>query len=63
MKTAIVTGAGAGIGRATAERYGGKGWRVIVTDINEITGSETAQLISRRGGTSEFRKVDSSSLE
>ncbi|GAB19768.1 putative oxidoreductase [Gordonia effusa NBRC 100432] len=62
MKTAIVTGAGAGIGRATAERYGRKGWRVIATDVNEVTGNETVRRINDRGGSGFFRKADSSSL-
>ena len=34
-KTAFVTAAGQGIGRATAEAFAREGARVIATDINE----------------------------
>lgn len=35
-RTAIVTGAASGIGRATSERLAGAGWRVIGVDMNEL---------------------------
>jgi 2-keto-3-deoxy-L-fuconate dehydrogenase len=41
-KTALVTAAAQGIGRATAERFAGSGARVIATDINEAALSELA---------------------
>lgn len=63
MRTAIITGAGAGIGRATAERFARKGWRIVATDINAETGNATVEAISRGGGTAVFRRVDSSSPE
>jgi len=34
-KSALVTGAAAGIGRATAERFGGEGARLVLADVNE----------------------------
>lgn len=37
-KTAIVTGAGSGIGRATAVRLAKGGARVVVSDVNEEGG-------------------------
>lgn len=51
-KTALITAAGAGIGRAAAEAFAREGARVIATDIDEdalrdlqgLTGIETAQL-------------------
>lgn len=46
MPVAVVTGAGSGIGRATAERFGRKGWTIVVSDINEATGAETVDRIT-----------------
>lgn len=63
MQTLLVTGAGSGIGRATAERFAKKGWRAIVTDINERSGGETVDRITSAGGTAVFCKADSSSAE
>ena len=39
-RTAIVTGAASGIGRATSERLAGAGWRVIGVDLNELAGAD-----------------------
>jgi 2-keto-3-deoxy-L-fuconate dehydrogenase len=41
-KTALVTAAGQGIGRATAEAFGREGARVVATDINEAALSQLA---------------------
>ncbi len=43
-KTALVTAAGQGIGRATAEAFLREGARVIATDINDTTLAELAKL-------------------
>ena len=43
-KTALVTAAGQGIGRATAEAYAREGARVIATDINDAALAELARL-------------------
>jgi 2-keto-3-deoxy-L-fuconate dehydrogenase len=48
-KTALVTAAGAGIGRATAEAFAAEGARVVATDIDEaalasLSGMKTARL-------------------
>lgn len=43
-KVAIVTGAGAGIGRASAHRFASEGATVIAADINETGAEETAAL-------------------
>lgn len=50
-KTAIITGAGSGIGRASALLFAQHGARVVVADIVAEAGEETVQQISAAGGT------------
>ena len=42
-KVAIVTGAGVGMGAATARLLAARGAKVIVSDINPTTANETAE--------------------
>jgi NAD(P)-dependent dehydrogenase (short-subunit alcohol dehydrogenase family) len=49
-RTAIVTGAGAGIGRAYSEALASRGARVAVVDLDEAGASETARRIQAGGG-------------
>jgi len=44
-KVVIVTGAGHGIGRAVAERFGAEGARVVVNDLDETRAAEVARSI------------------
>jgi 2-hydroxycyclohexanecarboxyl-CoA dehydrogenase len=55
---AIVTGAGAGIGRATALALGARGTRVLVTDIDADAAEGTAKEITAAGGTATARQLD-----
>ena len=57
-KVAIVTGAGSGIGRATAIRFAEEGAKVVASDINSETGQQTIQQIKEAGGEATFVKVD-----
>ena len=50
-KVAIVTGAGRGMGRATALRFGREGARVVVAEVNADHGQEVAGEIRDAGGT------------
>jgi len=47
-KVVLVSGAGSGIGRATARLLAAEGATVIVTDINKPGGLETVQQIGGR---------------
>jgi 3-oxoacyl-[acyl-carrier protein] reductase len=44
-KTAVITGAGSGLGRATAERYLHEGARVLVADIDGDRAAETCEAL------------------
>jgi 3-oxoacyl-[acyl-carrier protein] reductase len=62
-RTAVVTGAGQGIGRAIAERYAEEGARVAVVDINEANVKQVADGIVATGGTAMPVVCDVSSRE
>jgi NAD(P)-dependent dehydrogenase (short-subunit alcohol dehydrogenase family) len=49
-KVALVTGAGSGLGRATALRLGTEGARVACADLAEAAAAETAREIASHGG-------------
>jgi NAD(P)-dependent dehydrogenase (short-subunit alcohol dehydrogenase family) len=57
-KTALVTGAGSGIGRATALAFAASGAAVMVSDVNADGGVETVDLIEKAGGQAQFFKSD-----
>jgi NAD(P)-dependent dehydrogenase (short-subunit alcohol dehydrogenase family) len=62
-KVAIITGAGSGIGKATAELFAREGAKVVVSDINEENGKNAVEDIKKNGGEAYFVKADSSSPE
>lgn len=50
-QVAVVTGAGAGIGRATALAFAAEGLKVVAADLDVASGEATAELIRAAGGT------------
>src|SRR6478672_1144156 len=61
--TAVVTGAGSGIGRASARAFAEQGASVFVTDIAEDAGRETVAMIEQAGGKAAFSQVDVTDAE
>jgi len=57
-KVALITGAGSGIGRASAQRFAVEGARVACADANAEAARETARIISTRGNESIALAVD-----
>lgn len=57
-KISIITGAGTGIGRATAIKFAKEGGKVIVADLNEVGMEETVSNIVEFGGEAICFKVD-----
>lgn len=58
MRVAIVTGAGGGIGRATALRLAGEGYAIAAVDMNLEAATETASLVTSAGSPGQGFELD-----
>jgi NAD(P)-dependent dehydrogenase (short-subunit alcohol dehydrogenase family) len=57
-KSALITGAGSGIGAAIAELFAKAGAHIFATDRDEVSGRRTAERILATGGRAEFAPLD-----
>lgn len=57
-KVCIVTGATSGIGRATAERMGAEGGKVLIVGRDNERGQEVVDYIKKQGGDAAFADID-----
>ena len=57
-KVSLITGAGSGIGRASALLFAAEGSRVAVADIDLAAAQETVRLITAAGGVATDFRVD-----
>ena len=57
-RTALITGAASGIGRAAAEAFAVAGARVLLADIDEANGAKAAAELKAAGHDAEFVSVD-----
>ena len=57
-KVALITGAGSGIGRASALAFAREGAKVAVADIVVEGGEETVRMVKEAGGEAFFIRVD-----
>lgn len=57
-KVAIVTGGGAGIGRACVELFAKEGAHVVIAELDEASGAATQEAVTASGGTGMFVPTD-----
>lgn len=55
---ALVTGAGRGIGRATAEAFAAEGWAVVIAELRPALGRRVERALTRAGAPARFVPTD-----
>ena len=62
-RVALVTGAAAGIGKATAERLAAEGARLVIADYNYPEAERLAEQLNREGAPAFALRFDASETE
>ncbi|MCA9109176.1 MAG: glucose 1-dehydrogenase [Planctomycetaceae bacterium] len=57
-KVALITGASSGIGRESALLFAHEGAKIVVADVNDAGGQETADMITQAGGEAVYVHAD-----
>jgi NAD(P)-dependent dehydrogenase (short-subunit alcohol dehydrogenase family) len=57
-KAVVITGAGSGVGRASARRFADEGARVLVADVQDDWAKETVRLVEDAGGVAVAHHTD-----
>lgn len=57
-KVCLITGAGSGLGRCTAQMFAAEGAKIVVADINVAGGEETVAMVKNAGGEAVFVKTN-----
>ena len=57
-KATVITGAGSGVGRASALRFAEEGAKLVCADLDEAAAIETAQLVEKAGGVAVACRAD-----
>src|SRR5262245_29698891 len=58
QKTAIVTGAAGGLGRALCRTLAQKGWHIAICDLNATESLETLKQVEAAGGSGQLESLD-----
>ena len=58
QKVTLITGAGSGMGKATAEVFASEGAKVVVTDVNSKDAQKVSEQINSNGGESLAMQLD-----
>ena len=62
-QVAVITGGADGIGKAAVQRFAQEGAKVIIWDMNETKGIETAAALSTNGAEVSFMKVNTADFK
>lgn len=57
-KVAVITGAASGMGRTAANLFAAEGAKIVIADVSERAGAETADEIKSNGGRAAFIRTD-----